>query len=68
MPNCKFCGDPVKTASVFHPACWEAKAEKAISEFCDNYCRWPLESMDEDELNELHCSDCALVRLLNLGL
>ena len=68
MPNCKFCGQSVKAATVFHSACWESQAEKSMSEFCDKYCRFPLESMDEDELAELHCSDCALVLLLNQGL
>ena len=68
MPNCKFCKQPVKAANVFHSACWETQAEKVMSEFCDKFCRWPLESMDEDERAELHCSECALVRLLNLGL
>ena len=68
MPNCKFCKKPVKAANTFHSACWETQAEKAMSEFCDKYCRWPMESKDEDELHEAHCYACALVRLLNLGL
>ena len=68
MPNCKFCGDPVKAASVFHPACWEAKAHEVAEIFCDEYCRFNRMGLSEVELIELHCSDCALVRLLNLGL
>ena len=35
--------------------------------FCDEYCRFPREAKDEDELDE-HCNRCHLVALLNLGL
>ena len=66
MPNCKFCGHPVKAANVFHSACWEKQVEMMDEEFCDNYCHWPFACKDEDELNE-HCDNCALIRVLNLG-
>jgi len=68
MANCKFCNQPVKAVKVFHPACWETQANKVAEIFCDDYCRFNRMGLDEVTLNELHCSDCALVRLLNLGL
>lgn len=68
MANCKFCGRPVQSAKVFHTACWESAVEKMAETFCDDYCRWPRECADKDSLEELHCSDCALVLVLNLGL
>lgn len=68
MANCKFCGQPVRTAPVFHPACWQTQCHAVAVDFCDNYCRWPLEIADEDELAALHCDSCALIRLLNQGL
>ena len=68
MPKCKFCGQAVKSAVVFHSGCWENAAHKAAETFCDEYCRFPREAADEDTLEELHCSDCALIQLLNLGL
>lgn len=37
--------------------------EEIMSETCDNYCRFPIEAADEDEL-ELHCDKCPLVNLL----
>lgn len=67
MPNCKICGQPVKAAPVFHPACWQAQAEKVAAEFCDHYCQFPLTAKDEDSLHELHCDGCPMARLLNLG-
>lgn len=67
MPNCKFCGTPVKAANVFHSACWEKQVEEIAEDFCDNYCHWPFVCKDEDELNEQHCDNCALIRVLNLG-
>ena len=67
MANCKFCGQSVKTAKVFHPACWETAAQKTAEEFCDEYCRWPRECEDQDSL-ELHCENCPMVRLLILGI
>ena len=38
MAKCKFCGQGVRTAPVFHPACWEQRANKVMEEFCDEYC------------------------------
>ena len=40
MAKCKFCGQGVRVAPVFHPACWKQRADKAAEEFCDGYCRW----------------------------
>ena len=68
MANCRFCGKPVRCASVHHAACWETATEKVAEEFCDNYCRFPRECQNEEELQEQHCDSCALVKLLNLGL
>ena len=30
MAKCKFCGQGVRTAPVFHPACWEQRANKVM--------------------------------------
>ena len=68
MANCKFCGRPVRSATVFHAPCWELEAEKALQLFCDDYCRWPEWCDDIGEMVQNHCSDCVLVRVLNLGL
>lgn len=67
MPNCKICGKPVVAANVFHSACWQAKAYKMAEEFCDNYCRFPLEAANEEELHEQHCDSCPMAKLLSLG-
>lgn len=67
MANCKFCGQTVKAAPVFHPACWQTRAERVAAEFCDRYCRFPREALDEEILHEEHCDKCILVQLLNLG-
>ena len=37
-------------------------------EFCDEYCRFPRETEDADSLQELHCDNCPLIRVLHLGL
>ena len=67
MAKCKICGQTVRSAPVFHPACWEAVTKRMAEEFCDEYCRFPREIEDTDSLHELHCDDCALIRVLNLG-
>ena len=67
MAQFKFCAQPVRTATVFHSACWNNAANKVAEPFCDNYCRFPRECTDQDSL-EQHCDTCDLVRLLNLGL
>lgn len=68
MAKCKICGQPVMAAPVFPPACWETVTKRMAEEFCDEYCRFPREIEDTDSLHELHCDDCALIRVLNLGL
>lgn len=68
MPNCKICAHPVRAGNVFHSSCWEKAVHSMAEKFCDDYCRWPRECNDEDSLAELHCSDCPLIRVLNLGL
>lgn len=67
MPNCKFCGKPVRCVVAHHAACWEREANRIAEVFCDSYCKWPEQCGDEDELNE-RCNSCELVKLLNLGL
>ena len=66
MAKCKFCGQGVRTAPVFHPACWEQRANKVMEEFCDEYCRFPREIEDHDDLIE-HCSECVVAELLRMG-
>lgn len=67
MAKCKICGQTVRSAPVFHPTCWEAVTKRMAEEFCDEYCRFPREIEDTDSLHELHCDDCTLIRVLNLG-
>ena len=43
MAQCKFCGQGVRIATVFHAACWNNAANKVAETFCDNYCRFPRE-------------------------
>ena len=68
MANCKICGKPVHTANVFHAGCWETVTARMAEEFCDEYCRFPRETEDADSLQELHCDNCPLIRVLHLGL
>lgn len=54
MPNCKFCGKPVKSTRVMHAHCWEQKVMELMETVCDSYCRWPLECRSSEELEEHH--------------
>ena len=65
MAKCKFCGQGVRVAPVFHPACWVQAAGKAAEVFCDEYCRYPRE-LDQEKLLE-RCMEYPLVRLTALG-
>ena len=67
MAKCKFCGQGVRTAPVFHTGCWEQRAHKVAEAFCDEYCRWPNEVKDQRDLIELYCSECVVAELLRLG-
>lgn len=68
MPNCKFCGKPVKSTRVMHAHCWEQKVMELMETVCDSYCRWPLECRSSEDLEENHCNDCVLIQAINLGL
>lgn len=65
MAKCKICGKAVVTAHVFHRECWQEEVEKLAQVFCDNYCRWPRECPNQDELEDKHCDSCDLIRVLN---
>lgn len=68
MPNCKFCGKPVKTANLHHTACWETAADQIAEEFCEGYCKWrEICGEDQDALDE-YCASCLMGKLANLGL
>ena len=43
MAKCKFCGQGVRSGSVFHTGCWEQAVNKLASELCDEYCKFPYE-------------------------
>lgn len=68
MAKCKICGTAVKSGNVFHSDCWARQAGKVAEEFCEGYCRFPQECPDLYQLGELHCDQCPMIRLLNLGL
>ena len=59
------CGQGVRVAPVFHPACWEQRANKVMEEFCDEYCKFPYE-LDYEALVD-KCEQCPMVRLKELG-
>ena len=63
MANCKICGQPVIAGPVMHGECLEQLVTEVSEKFCDNYCRWPLESA---ELLETHCDSCPMNQLLKL--
>ena len=65
MAKCNFCGQGVRTAPVFHPACWEQAVNKLASKICDEYCKFPFE-MDYEALVD-KCEQCPMVRLKELG-
>lgn len=61
MPNCKFCGTPVRKAKVMHEECLEKKLHQAAQRICDDYCKYNDAFSDKDDLHTLHC-DCCVVR------
>lgn len=67
MSNCKFCGKPVKCEKVWHAACAETALNKAMSDFCDHYCRYPHDVHDEYVL-EYICDTCPVNGLIKLFL
>lgn len=65
MAKCKFCGEPVKAAPVFHPSCWVQAVNKLAGEICDEYCKFPFE-LDYEALVD-KCERCPMTRLKELG-
>ncbi len=56
MAKCKFCGQGVQVAPVFHPSCWEQAVNKLAGEICDEYCKFPSE-LDYEALVD-KCEQC----------
>ncbi|WP_418370904.1 hypothetical protein [Agathobaculum sp.] len=65
MAKCKFCGQGVQVAPVFHPSCWEQAVNKLAGEICDEYCKFPSE-LDYEALVD-KCEQCPMTRLKELG-
>lgn len=65
MAKCKFCGQGVRVAPVFHPSCWEQAVNKLAGEICDEYCKFPFE-LDYEALVD-KCEQCPMTRLKELG-
>ena len=65
MAKCKFCGEPVKAAPVFHTGCWEQAVNKLTGELCDEYCKFLFE-LDYEALVD-KCEQCPMTRLKKLG-
>ena len=68
MANCKICGEPVRGARGCHPARWGGGGGKEEGGVWGDERPAGPGAGGEESLRELHCNDCALVRLLNLGL
>ena len=64
MTKCKICGGAVRAGSVVHSHCIEELKDAIMSTLCDEYCRYPRECADSDELNEKHCDRCKIAELL----
>ena len=65
MAKCKFCGQGVRVAPVFHPSCWEQAVNKLAGEICDEYCKFPFELDYEALVGK--CEQCPMTRLKELG-
>ena len=65
MAKCKFCGQGVRTALVFHSACWGQTVHRIAGEFCDDYCKFPFELGYEKLVDK--CEQCPMARLKELG-
>lgn len=63
--KCKFCGQPIKVAPVFHTECWEKEVQAFAEKFCDEYCKFPFEMEYEALVDK--CEHCPMARLIELG-
>lgn len=73
MPNCKKCGKPVTVAPIICSECQAAMSPEAVEsimeKLCDDYCRWPLVHMNEEEM-AAKCDKCeidAMIRAMVSG-
>lgn len=64
--NCKICRKPISSASMYHDECLDQAIESAVSEICDNRCKYPAMYDDQDRLESERCAHCALVKLLEI--
>lgn len=70
MAQCKFCGTPVRSASVMHNGCLEKKLLQVAQRICDDYCKYEEAyryDANKDDLHELHCDGCVVNDLIALA-
>lgn len=67
MANCKICDRPVVAGPVMHSECLEQLVTEAAEQFCDSYCRGPVECISTEKLREMYCANCPMERLMELG-
>lgn len=66
MATCKICRKLVQYGEVVHSACRETYACRILGTVCDEYCRFPFEAADIDELEEKHCNECKIAKMLGV--
>lgn len=66
MANCKFCGQPVVSATVAHDECRRAEAQKLADDVCAYRCKMAVICGDKERLKDRHCAVCALPKLVEL--
>lgn len=67
MANCKICSHPVMAGPAMHGECLEHLVTEASEQFCDNYCRGPVECISAEELRDTYCASCPMERLMKLA-
>lgn len=65
--NCKICKKPISSAAMYHDECLIQAVESAVSEICDNRCKYNDMYGDQERLENEYCADCALVKLLEIA-
>lgn len=64
--NCKICNKRITSAGMYHDECLSEAIESAVSDVCDNLCKYHDMYDDQDRLESERCAVCSLVKLLQI--
>ena len=66
MSKCATCKSKTDKPIVWCEKCWTEAVTKFAEDFCDNYCKYPIQCDSQEGLDKF-CANCGLIKLMNIN-